>query len=82
VGATLDIVLLVVIVGLFCGGGALVIGGMISKEPVSRLDLNPYTRGFNKSPEGLDPPDRRPTRQMLIGVGLMVLAVVLGFTLL
>jgi hypothetical protein len=71
-----------VIVGLFCDGGALVIGGMIGKEPVSRMDLNPYTRGFDKSLEGLDPPDRHPKRQILIGVGLMVLAVVLGFTLL
>jgi hypothetical protein len=71
-----------VIIGLFLAGGVLAIWGFIGKEPVSRLDPDPYMRRYDKPPEGLPPPEPRPRRLMLIGVGLMVLAVVLGFTLL
>ena len=78
----MDFFWFVVVVVLFCVGGGIAIWGLIGKEPVARLDLNPYTRGFDQPPAERPPAVPNRGRLMLIGVGSMVLAVVLGFVVL
>ena len=61
---------------LFCLGGVLAIQGFVRRDPVTRLDLDPYLRRHARETESFHAPERHPVRLTLIGLSLMVLAVV------
>jgi hypothetical protein len=74
----MDFIIVVVVFGVFFLGLVLLVQGFVRKDPVSRLDLDPYLRRFAQRTQGLPPPERHPIRLMLIGAGLIGLSVVLA----
>jgi hypothetical protein len=84
----MDFMQFLVVFAVFFLGLVLAIQGFVRKEPHA-LDVPHNPRDLYGAPLGrfddpgiVHPPEQHPVRLMLIGAGLMILAVVLGFIVL